>query len=72
MEGHVLDAARLGAGEIAAAGEAAIGGHLTRGAPKRDVALEYGRSRSRSAGLPASMTRSGIRPLLPAAVRLSL
>ena len=62
----------LACGEIVAAGIAAIGGHLARRrAADAMWRSSMGRKRSLSAGLPASMTRSRIRPLLPV-TRLSL
>jgi hypothetical protein len=56
VEGQGADAARLGLAEMAAGGEAAVGGQLTRRlAMAVDVALEH--RLSLSAGLPASTTR---------------
>jgi hypothetical protein len=60
VEGDIGDTAGIGLIEIVAAGIAAIGGDLVgRGAATSDMALE----RSASTGLPASMTRSRIKPL---------
>ncbi|APO70348.1 hypothetical protein IE4872_PC00325 (plasmid) [Rhizobium gallicum] len=73
MEGHVARTPGLGLAQIfTACIAAAVGGRLPR-----CLAIEAmwrsskGKSRSLSAGLPASMTRSRISPLLPV-VRLSL
>ena len=60
VEGDILDAARLGGGEIVPAGITAIGGDLPQRAIWRS---SIGRRRSASAGLPASTTTSRIKPL---------
>jgi hypothetical protein len=71
VDGLLLHAVGLGFGEVAAASETAIGRRLTwRGAPGRDVARQHGHQPLAVHGIPASTTRSGIAPLLPA-VRLS-
>lgn len=72
MECHVANAPDLRRGQVVADGKAAIGRRLPRRlAPDADVRSSIGKNRSLSAGLPASIARSRIMPLLPL-VRLSL
>ena len=67
-----MDPVSLGLAEIVTAGEAAIGGRLSRRlAMKAMWRSSMGRNRSLSAGLPVSITTSRIKPLLPV-IRLSL